>query len=945
MFVSDSNSLLLTPSISLDPHILDSITDFAVIATDSTGHVIRWNEGAYRILGWTATEMLGQPVTRFFTPEDVTVGQPDKEMRQARLFGHGVDERWHIRKSGERFWASGEMMPLKDGSGLTIGFVKVLRDQTKQTLAISDILDQNEQLEDEVVARTHERDRIWHNSLDLLLSIEADGVIRTVNPAWLSLLGYEEQELVGQCFGSFAHPEDISATAKLTSATLKAPVEHCEVRMKHKGGSYRLFAWRGASENGIVYANGRDITLERKQADQLLLANQARLQLAMAAGEMGAWEWNVQTNSIIWLHGAAAVHGAQPSDEQVAFPVERYVEHVHPDDRAMLIKVMEQAVEHGTEHHAEYRVVWPDGSAHWIEARGEMFFDDAGKPAYMAGVSIDITRQKQAEHNSRFLAHASAELAGLIDPQSTLDRLAYLAVPFFADWCSIDMLEGSDTLRRFAVAHKDPSKVELAHEIHRRFPPDPSHPRGAWSVVRTGQAQLVPEITEELLDESIKDPELLAITKELGLRSYLAVPLTAHGKTMGVITFFVAESRRPLYNEADLALAEELARRAAIAIENSELYRSIKESDHAKDIFLATLSHELRNPLAAIVSALSLLTIASDDKEKVTQYIKMMERQAGQLTHLVNELMDISRISTGKIELKKESSSLAGILNSAIETCRTQMEAGGHRLSLSLPGQATPIHADPVRLTQVFSNLLSNAAKYTPAGGQISVTLEHIDSEYIVSIRDNGVGIPAEMLRNVFKLFTQVDHPLHRSDGGLGIGLALVEGLVTLHGGTVEAFSEGPEKGSTFVVRLPILAAPNATIDINAQTASCLTKQTQEKKRFLVIDDNADAALTTGEILRILGQEADVAHDGITAVSRAIASTPDIILLDIGLPGIDGYEAARRIRANQHDSKWRPLLVAVTGWGQEKDRELALKAGFDLHWVKPVTLDKLLELL
>lgn len=776
------------PAISLDQFILESITDFAVIAMDTAGRILRWNEGAYRIFGWTAEEIVGQHVSLFFTPEDSVGRQPQKEMQHARLFGRGMDERWHIRKSGERFWASGEMMPLKDDAGQIIGFVKVLRDQTEQKLAIVDIVDQNEQLEDKIAIRTQERDRVWRNSLDLMLSIGSDGIVRMVNPAWTSALGYDLQELVGQHFAPFVHADDIPATDNVLTTASRTPVENFEIRLKHKDGSYRWFAWRAVPEEGVVYANGRDITIEKKQAEQLRLASKARLQLAMAAGEMGAWEWNIQTNTVVWLHGAAAVHGVAPFNEHMAFPVEQYMTYVHPEDTEKLAAVMEQAVLDGRNHHAEYRVLWPDGGAHWIEARGEMFFDDSGKPAYMAGVSVDITRQKRSEQNSKFLAHASNELAQLIDPQSTLERLAYLAVPFFADWCAIDMLDGKDDLRRVAVAHAEPSKVKLALEIHHRFPPDPKSSQGIWSVVRSGRPQMIHELTDELLTQYIKDPERLAVMREVGIRSFLSVPLTAHGKTTGVITFFAAESGRR-YEQADLEMAEELAHRAAIAIESAMLYRAVKESDQAKDVFLATLSHELRNPLAAIVSALNLLTMTPDDKERVAKYIKMMQRQAGYLTHLVDDLMDVSRITTGKVELKKEVSSLAGILNSAIETCRTQMEKGGHRLSLSLPGETTAIHADPVRLTQVFSNLLSNATKYTPAGGEISVALEHVNSEYVVSVRDTGVGIPSEMLKDVFKLFTQVNQPLQGSEGGLGIGLALVDGIVSLHGGKVAAYS------------------------------------------------------------------------------------------------------------------------------------------------------------
>ena len=923
--------------------IMNSATDFAIISTDRRGIITSWNEGAHSVLGWTEKEMAGAAIHRFFTPEDVAAGLPEAEMELALRQGYATDERWHMKASGERFWASGQLASLKDDAGMAIGFVKILRDQTSQKRMELELEQAAVMLESEVEKRTRERDRIWRNSQDLLLAVDPDGVLRAVNPAWTTLLGYEPGELLNRHFESFVHPDDIGATRKTLARALRGPMEHLEIRLCHRNGEYRWFAWRGAPEEGMVYASGRDITVEKKQAELLLRANEARLSLALEAGEMGAWEWNLQSNSILRLHGMIEPHGMPVPKEVALVPIKHYLErYVHPDDRARLQASMRETPAEGVSHQVEYRVLWPDGSVHWIEIRGQTLAEAAGAPLKVVGVSIDITKRKRAEQDLKFLAEASAELASLVDPQSTLDRLAFLAVPFFADWCAIDLLQEDGSLKRMAVAHADSRKVQLAHDLHRRFPPDPSLSLGIWGVIRSGRPQMISEVTDDLLKQAFSDPERLKIMKELGVRSYICVPLSTHGRTLGAITFFAAESGR-LYQPEDLALAEDLARRAAVALENADLYRTVRQSDHAKDIFLATLSHELRNPLAAIVSGLAVARLAIDDKERLAKYIGLMERQAGQLARLVDDLMDVSRISTGKIELRKERASLAGIIKNAIETSRPQIEAGRHQLTVMLPDEPAMLWADPIRLAQVFSNLLTNAAKYTNRGGSILVALECLPAEFIVRVRDTGIGIEPAMLKNVFKMFTQVTHPIERSQGGLGIGLSLVDGLARMHGGSVEAFSKGAGHGSEFVVHLPRAREEH----VPSRPAPASPSQPQppgdapvQARRILVVDDSMDAATTVAEILRMLGNEVTVVHDGPGAVTTAASMRPDVIILDIGLPGIDGYEAARRIRAQEREHQ-RTILIALTGWGQEHDRQRAYAAGFDQHWVKPVDVEQL----
>ena len=357
----------------------------------------------------------------------------------------------------------------------------------------------------------------------------------------------------------------------------------------------------------------------------------------------------------------------------------------------------------------------------------------------------------------------------------------------------------------------------------------------------------------------------------------------------------------------------------------------LRDSDRRKDEFLATLAHELRNPLAPIRNALQIIQLADNNGPAVDQARGMMERQLGQMVRLIDDLLDVSRISRGKFELRKERMDLAAAIKSAVDTAQPLIDAAGHRLTVSAGTQPIYLDADPVRLAQIFSNLLNNAAKYMDRGGRIWLTVTPDEHEVAVSVRDTGIGIPAEALPGIFDMFSQVDHSLERAQGGLGIGLTLAKQLLEMHGGRIEARSDGPNKGAEFIARLPTVKvavrrerAENAA-QPRARVPSC---------RILVADDNRDAAESMSTVLRMMGNEVRTVHDGLQAVEEAAAFRPDMVLLDIGMPRLNGYEAARRIRA----ARWGKsiMVVARTGWGQDEDKRRASEAGFDRHFPKPV---------
>jgi signal transduction histidine kinase len=453
--------------------------------------------------------------------------------------------------------------------------------------------------------------------------------------------------------------------------------------------------------------------------------------------------------------------------------------------------------------------------ARWAaQHRAEVSAEDAREK--QQELEQEIEERRRAEEALQFLAEASSILASSLDYQATLDRLAELAVPRLADWCVVHMRQADGAVEMMAAVHREPSRRALLRKLLERYPPEPDAPHGFPRVLRTGEPELIAEVPEALLQEAARDPTHLKLLRELGLRSNLCVPLRARGHILGTISLATAESGRT-YGPAAVTLAQEIARRAGVAIDNARLYQELQEADHQKDLFLAMLGHELRTPLGTIQNTLSLLPRRAGGDRELERLWQRVERQARKMSRLIDDLQDVARINSGKVGLHREPLDLRRLVHQTLDDLRASFEDAALALTCEAPDEPLIVDGDPLRLAQVMSNLLTNAIKFTDPGGKISVRLsgcsrtgmddgrpEAPDGWAVLQVRDSGVGIEPAMLPHVFDSFTQAEPSLDRSRGGLGLGLALVKGLVDLHHGQVDVASAGLGHGAEFTVRLPL---------------------------------------------------------------------------------------------------------------------------------------------
>ena len=945
----------------------------AIISTTMDGTILSWNAGAEQLFGYLADEAIGMPVVILHPPDR----QDEEQLIMARLRrGERVEpyETVRVSKDGQPIDVSLSVSPVLDSAGRVVAGSKIARDIRANKRAERRLTMQNG-----VTRALAESATLNEVSAKILRAIcehlgwevgaiwyvdQHDALLRC-SEVW-HLPSVQVPQFEATCRGlTFQAGIGLPGRVWLKNAAAwipdvakddnfpRAPIANREglhgafgfpiVLNDEVLGVFEFFSHEiRQPDKGLLQmmtAIGSQIGqfIERKRAEEALRDSEQRFRLMAETIPSMLWtaapDGNITYANERWFEYC----GLTPGQNAEGWP--ELV--LHPDDYQRCVEAWTRALQEGTEYEIEVRNRRYDGAYRWFVTQAVPLRDHSGSIVQWFGTTTDIDDRKHAEQTSRFLADASATLAELADYESMLQRVASLAVPAFADWCAVDMLEPNGSIRRLAVTHTDPVKLNLSHELFRRYPPQPSDTHGVMNVLRTGEPEWLAAIPDSVLDAMAHDLEHLRLIRELGMKSYICAPLRARTRTLGVLSFVTTESGR-VYDETDLAGAQDLADRAAIAIENANLLAALKEGDRRKDEFLAMLAHELRNPLAPIRNAVQILRGVGSPVPELRWAAEVIDRQSHQMTKLVDDLLDVSRITKGKIELRKERVELAVLVNTAVEACRPLIQKLGHELIVTVPPQPIHLIADPTRLSQVLLNLLNNAAKYTDQAGRIWVTAEQHNNHVMIRVEDTGIGIPEEMLPRVFEMFTQVDRSLERTEGGLGIGLTLVKRLVEMHGGTVEARSDGPGKGSQFVVSLPFAEefTDQRTQEPIRDRESLVTPVT---RRILVVDDNWDAAESLVMLLRMMGNEVHTAQDGLEAVEIAAAVRPEVVLLDIGLPRLNGYEAARQIREQVGGAEM--VLVALTGWGQEEDRRRSKEAGFDHHLTKPVDFDTLQELI
>jgi PAS domain S-box-containing protein len=878
--------------------VVAGVRDYAIFLLDEKGIVRTWNAGAERMKGYRSDEIIGQHFSCFYPKDRVLAGWPAHELRVAAETGRFEEESWRLRKDGSRFWANVVITALRNGSSAVHGYLKITRDLTDRKQA-------------EVKLRlSEERFRLMVEGVRdyAIFMLSPQGIVTTWNAGAERIKGYKADEIIGEHFSRFYPSEAVARgwpAEELKRATAQGRFEDEGWRVRKDGSQF----WASViitplwDEAGTLVGFGkvtRDLT-ERMHSEEnarrLLQEEAARQATEEAAREIQRERRQLQVTlssigdavivtdergMVTFLNPAAVALTGWEAHEAAGKPLEQIFRIINElTGRAVdnpVERVLREGVVVGLANHTV--LVARDGR--------EIPIDDSGAPIREEGEAItgavlvfrDVTESRQATETRLYLAAIVESSDDAIIGQ-TLDGM-------IASWN-----RGAERLYGYTEEEIIGKPLSV--------------------LVPTDHPDELPELIERCKrGELIEHLETQRIRKD-GSRVEVSLTISpvrnAEGKIVGA----------------------------------SKISRDItarKEEDRRKSEFIALLAHELRNPLAPLRNALQVMRLAGADQAAVEQSRQMMERQLQYLTRLVDDLLDVSRISLGKLHLQKERLSISEVVQNALEICEALVRNQDHELTVALTEEPMFLDADKTRLAQALCNLLNNAVKYSAAGSRVRLAAWREGNEAVISVKDAGVGIPREMLPRVFDLFTQIDRSLEKAQGGLGVGLTIVKRLVEMHGGRVEARSEGHGQGSEFFIRLPLV--PSFGREPSERNAPAVPKPVNGH-RILVVDDNADSATSLAMLLKFKGYETRTAQDGAEGMQRAAEFQPDLILLDIGMPKINGYEVCRRIR---EESWGKPIrIVALTGWGQDEDKRRSAEAGFNGHLVKPVepaALDRLL---
>jgi PAS domain S-box-containing protein len=756
----------------------------------------------------------------------------------------------------------------------------------------------------DVSRQKHAEQRYAESEERLSLAVEASGLgiwtwdISTGRVSWskrcYEIHGLEEDQFAGtlEAFAALVHPEDRDRVLRSVQAAIAAHLPYVsEFRIVRPHGEVAWVTNRGrasyASDGTAVSVVGTigDITSLKKNA--------TALHAALSASRTGTFHWDILTNGLTWDDELDRLFGLSPGS--TVRSLDQFISLVHPDDRTEVIAACERCRIDGADFDLEYRVVLPDGRLRWLYDRGLTFRDAAGRPASMTGACVDITARVAAD---RALALNRSRL----DYATRLSGVGfwYCDLPF-------DVLEWDDRVRE-----------------HFFF---------------DGGARITIDDFYARIHEEDRLPTRAAIEASLSSRTpYDVVYRTVHPTTGAVKwiralggTDYASDGTPTHFDGVTVDVTAQKLDQQKLSMLNEQL----RAQDRLKDEFIATLSHELRNPLAPIRAAAKAIASPQLTAAQLQRAQAIIQRQVTNMSLLLDDLLDIARITQGKLTIKKTAASVVDVVDAAVESVRPMLNAKSQQLSLSLPTEPLSISADPLRLSQILANLLTNAAKYSDPGSDINLAVTVIDRTLVLSVKDQGIGIAPDSIGAIFDMFSQVEGAAGMSDGGLGIGLALVKGLAELHGGTVEARSPGVRHGSEFIVRLPIVQQ----LPAKAPASDAVATTDAVRQKVLVADDNHDAAESIAMILELAGHEVRVANSGQAALSLAQLFRPDTVVLDIGMPDLSGYQVAQRLRQEPWGKDIQ--LIALTGWGQDSDRRRALESGFDEHLSKPVEPESL----
>lgn len=912
--------------------ILESMND-AFVLLDPEWQVVFVNAAFEAMNSVCRTEVIGKNLWDLYPP---TVGTSiESEFR--RVMARGVTVEFEYLYAPWDRWFAIKAYPAPEG-----GICVQSRDITEAKRAGREL------------ARREEELKVTTDAIPALVSyVDRDGCYRFVNRQYEVWFGIPRDQVVGRHLRDVLGQQAYESILPGVERVLKGERFAFEsfVPYRDGGGRHVHVSYVPRVEDGEVvgfFALVSDIS-DRKKAELAYEESQRRLRLALQGSRMGTWDLDLATRVLTCSEACKANYGRSSSD---VFSYADLTDSVHQDDRKRWEQVIQEAISHASDFEVEYRIIWPDQSEHWINVRGTGIPDDNGHIVALSGVSLDITDRRRVEESlresERRAANEAAALASLNEATSQLladeKRHAALLERVASASRSMNAVLSADSIVR--ILTEEAREILGARFAVTSFTTDDGCSQEVQAAItdqsHNSSADPRPALDKKLASRVCDENKPVRIPRTgepLALSGRIAAPLIGHGeKNLGVIQ--LSDKHDADFSPEDEAVLVQLAAIAAAGLENARLYERLREQDQRKDEFLATLAHELRNPLAPVRNALQILRLAGD--HATTSDAKdLMERQVTHMVRLIDDLLDVSRITRGKVELKRERVDLRVVLDAALEVSQPLIQANRHSLVTNHGAEALLLVADPTRIAQIVSNLLNNAAKYTPEGGRIELSAERDGREAVIRVRDNGVGIPREMLPKVFELFTQVGRTIDRSQGGLGIGLALVHRLVGMHDGTVAAESDGLGHGSTFVVRLPL--ADGQTNNFAGALDGHVFRKSITPRRILVVDDNVDAAASLAMLLKLGGHTIRTAHSGPDALTAAEEYRPEVIFLDIGLPGMNGYEVAVRLRGNDN---LKPLfLVAITGWGTEDDQRRARESGFDHHLTKPAELSAVEQLL